>query len=74
MARHIHRVVHDSQHLDHVPISLTTDPKHHEMPAPASAAGDAEREQPAIDVVPRLRPDDGRTLGQVRECGDQDPA
>lgn len=58
VAWHIHRVVQDPQDLDHVPIAVMTDPKHQEVPASASASGDVEGEEPAVDIVARLSAED----------------
>jgi hypothetical protein len=45
MTRQIHGVMKDAKDLDHRPIFVRSDPKHHNMPTLATGASDVQREQ-----------------------------
>ena len=65
MALQIHRIMKESQDLDHVVVLSTPDAKHYKMPSLAALAGDVKRENPLEDVVPLFRTRDGRADSQI---------
>ena len=65
MALQIHRIMKESQDLDHVVVLSTPDAEHDEMTPLATLAGDMKRENPLENIVPLFCTHGGRAGGQV---------